>query len=570
MNSIQKSFRNLLGNRIKGARIFPIATKIILIFIIFILMSNFASHYISLMLYRGEMVRLAKQLLVRDLKELYSYSNTQHEIFQVNSNLRGSLSAIERKALLDFRNRNSLLLGIQSDGTIMMQTTRGNKARSFSDRDALQEILSTRNSPTPEGFTTFSFNGKKYFGVYKYNSRWKLYLIRAEEFNEFNEESARIFKKIIIIIIMITAFCAVVGVYIMGYILRYIGFITNAILAMTRSKKLDIINLEDGHADDITFLGVAFNSLSSTVNNLLTIFQKFTNRDIVVQAYEEREIRLEGSRRELTILFSDIRSFTYMTEVLGTEIITLINLHYTHVISEILRNEGIIGSIIGDALLAVYGVFDNSADKKSYQSIVTAYRIHEIAADIRTQMTAIKEKIVSERGAMTPMEEKVYQAVLIDVGVGIDGGMVFYGNIGSHERMTNTVIGDNVNSSSRLEGLTRIYNCPVICSEYIMNDIEQHVPDHGIVFLELDTVKVKGKTEGKKVYWPIVTDAMTRKMAADIRCYKKGLDLYYRGNWKSARSEFSKCDLPMAPLFLKRTEEKKPRDWNGIWTMETK
>ena len=68
---------------------------------------------------------------------------------------------------------------------------------------------------------------------------------------------------------------------------------------------------------------------------------------------------------------------------------------------------------------------------------------------------------------LTEAEERVFKAVLLDVGVGIDGGTVFYGNIGSDEHMTNTVIGDNVNSASRLEGLTRVYHLPVIVSDFI-------------------------------------------------------------------------------------------------------
>ena len=203
---------------------------------------------------------------------------------------------------------------------------------------------------------------------------------------------------------------------------------------------------------------------------------------------------------------------------LGTEIITLLNLHYTQVINIILGHDGIIGSIIGDALLAVYGVFPgDSARQKSYQAVLTGYRIHDVARQIRGQMMEIRESIKAEKGRLTPEEERVFQAVLIDIGVGIDGGLVFYGNIGSHERMTNTVIGDNVNSASRLEGLNRIYKIPVICSDYIRQDIEKNVPEAKMRFTEIDTVRVKGKTEGKKVFWPIPRADISREMNAQLR-----------------------------------------------------
>jgi len=84
----------------------------------------------------------------------------------------------------------------------------------------------------------------------------------------------------------------------------------------------------------------------------MTIFRTFVTQDLVQRAYKEGEIRLEGSQQELTILFSDIKGFTYMTETLGNDIINLLNLHYDQAIREIHSHNGIVGSIIGDALLA--------------------------------------------------------------------------------------------------------------------------------------------------------------------------------------------------------------------------
>ena len=98
------------------------------------------------------------------------------------------------------------------------------------------------------------------------------------------------------VIVVISLLCAVAGVFILRYVLRYIGLMTESIIEMTRNNKLGLIDLKGAQADDVTFMGMAFNSLSNTIGNLLQIFQKFTNKDIVVQAYEEREIRLEGSR----------------------------------------------------------------------------------------------------------------------------------------------------------------------------------------------------------------------------------------------------------------------------------
>lgn len=562
----------IIGRKIAGLRVFPITTKIVLVYVLFILLSNFSSHYISLMLYRGEMVKLTRQLLARDLKDIYNYANTQHEIYTIRKNRDESFRLISERAALDFKHRMSTMLGMDRSGTIQVIASPAGKTGTFTDRPTLRQMNDNLENARGEGFISFNLNGRKYFGVYKYNPAWEMFLVRAEEFSEFNEDSNRIFRKISMVILVITLACAFVGVFIIDYILRFIRNITNSIMKMINENTIGLIDMNGSQTDDVTFMGMAFNTLSDTINTMISIFQKFTNRDIVQKAYAEKTVKLEGSRRELTCLFSDIKSFTNMTEVLGTDIINLLNLHYTRVIKIILAHDGIIGSIIGDALLVVYGALgEQSAKMKSYQAVLTGYKIHEVTEDIRNRMMLIRNKILEEKGSFTQQEERVFKAVLIEVGVGIDGGDVFYGNIGSYERMTNTVIGDTVNSSSRMEGLNRVYRAPVICSEYIKDDIIRNIPDHGFEFLELDMVKVKGKDEGKKVFWPIPRKDITPAMRRELRCYSEALKLYYSGSWRKAHSQFRQCTLPPAEVFIHRTRDGKcPKNWSGIWTMDSK
>jgi adenylate cyclase len=569
---IRNVLRFIIGRKIGKFRIFPITAKIVLVYVLFILLSNFSSHYISLMLYRGEMVKLMRQLLAKDLKEVYNYANTQYEIYNVRKSKDETFNVIEQRAVLDFKHGMSMLLGMDRNGHIELMASGAPKISDFTDRQALATLTANLDKTENEGFISFRMGGKKYFGVYKYNSNWKMFFIRAEEFGEFNEDSNRIFKKISVMILLITIACAIVGVFIIDYILRFIRHITDRIMAMIDKNSIDLIDMRGSQADEVTFMGMAFNALSDTINKMIGIFQKFTNRDIVLKAYAEKKVKLEGSKRELTCLFSDIKSFTNMTEVLGTDIINLLNLHYTHAIKVIFQHDGIIGSIIGDALLAVYGVFGGkSARLKSYNAVLTGYKLHNITATIRSEMRHTYEKLLAEKGSLSPREERVYKAVLIEVGVGIDGGDVFYGNIGSYERMTNTVIGDTVNSSSRMEGLNRIYKAPVICSEYIKDDIIGNIPGHGLEFLELDMVKVKGKEEGKRVFWPIFKKDITPSMRRELKRYSEGLGLYYAGKWKKAYMLFRKCTLPPAEVFINRTKDGVcPKNWSGIWTMDSK
>lgn len=574
----KKTFSKKIGN----TRVVPITSRIIIIFTISILVASFASNYINLAFNRTELIKMMKQLLVKDLKEVYDFSNTQYELYQFSKEnpdaYRSSMAMIESNALRQLKNRKSITLGLRIDGSIMFQASKIKNLPSFTDYKALRLIKHQQTKGIGEGALTFFVNQEEYFGVYKYVPKWKVFLVRAEELNEFNEGSRRIFRDISIIIIIITLACTLVGIYIIRHTTRFIDRITTAIMNMIQSQQMDLIDLAGATNDNITFMGMAFNSLSSSINNLLSIFRKFVNKDIAIQAYQEKTVRLEGTQKELTVLFSDIKSFTSMTETLGTDIIKILNLHYHQAIREIFRYDGLIGSIIGDALLAVFGISLGDGRKpsnKSYQAILAGYRIQAVAAELRTEMRNRHDEILAFKGMLTEEEEQVYQAVLLEVGVGIDGGTVFYGNIGSYERMTNTVIGDNVNSASRLEGLTRLYKVPVICSEYIKNDIDRNLPEHGIYFLELDTVQVKGKTVGQKIYWPIMPEALQGEagndLKADFKRFELGLALYYQGQWREAFHLFCQCHLPLAGEFCERTRGgEPPREWSGIWNITIK
>ncbi len=569
-NSIEKIYGRVFGKKVNGVRVTPLVVKIIAIFVVFLLLSNFVSNYINLMFNRSALIKQAKETLVKDLKVLYGFADTQREIFAFNNDLKSAVEGMEQKGIREIKNEKAVVLGIKPDGTLLLQSSKFPKLEKFTDTAFLAKMNADREKNVGEAFVNFTFNNETYFGIYKYNTKWDMYLLRAEEKTEFYAESTRIFRNISFIIILITLLCAGVGIFLIREILRFVSVITRAIMKMSESQHMELINLKGATNDEVTYLGMAFNSLSSTIDNLVGIFQKFASRDVVSKAYEERQIRLEGKQMDLTIFFTDIKGFTTMTETLGTDIIKLLNIHYDKAINHIFKNDGIIGSIIGDALLAVFGAIPGTKNK-SMLAIQSAYEVTEVARQVRMAMHERKEELVRLRGSLTAEQEKVYRAVLIEVGVGIDGGQVFYGNIGSNERMTNTVIGDNVNSAARLEGLTRIYKVPVICSEYVKADIEKNVSKHKMRFVELDLVQVKGKTTGKKVFWPIPESQIDAKMEQEIDTFEAGLKLYFKGDWPKAHKKFAACSLPVAGEFVTRTHKNRaPRPWNGIWEMKTK
>lgn len=569
---MKRLIESIIGKKINNTRVFPVTTKIIIIFTLIILVSNLTSNYINIVYNRTEQLNLLKKLMAKDLADIFTFANTQYEIYQFNRDFESSVEGMRNKGLHHLKNDKAVVLGIQPDGRLLFQSSSNIRIyEKFDDADSLRFLNDNRDSGVGEGYIDFVFDDETYIGLYKYNTKWDMFLVRGEEENEFYGSSRAIFRNISVIIILFTIISAAVGIIFLRFIVRYLQIITSSIMKMVQNQQLEIIDLKGAPNDDITYLGVAFNSLSSTINKMVNIFRKFANKDIAIKAFRERQVLLEGTQKELTMLFTDIKSFTFITETLGNDIIKLLNLHYDKSIREIIKHDGMIGSIIGDALLAVFGVLDESHANKSLLAVRSAYKIHDVADLLKKKMEQRKERIVAEKGRLLPDEEKIYKAVLLEIGVGLDGGEVFWGTIGSYERMTSTVIGDNVNSAARLEGLTRIYHVPVICSDYVMEDIEMNAAGHGIVFVELDTVRVKGKTIGKKIYWPILEKDFTKKMKTDVNNFSQGLELYYNGEWKKAYRFFAKCKLPIAEVFKDRTNNYEcPKRWNGIWEMKTK
>ncbi len=288
--------KRTLWKKIGNTRVIPVTLKIILLFTLFILVSNLTSNYINLIFNRAAQTKLMKQLLVKDLESMNNFCNTQFEINRYTYNIPGSVKKIEEKGFFELKNRKAVILGIRPDKSIFFQASSTNikKQKNFFDTETLNIMNENLKNKKEEEFVYFLFNNEEYFGVYKYNPKWNIFVLRAEELYEFHQDSRKIFKNISIIIIIITLISALVGVILLRYILRFISIISSSIMKMIRTQKMELIDLKKAPNDDITFLGIAFNSLSNTIDNLVSIFRKFASRDIANKVYQEKTIRLEG------------------------------------------------------------------------------------------------------------------------------------------------------------------------------------------------------------------------------------------------------------------------------------
>ncbi len=562
----KKRFFQYVGN----TPIIPISVKILAIFISLILMSNFMTNLISVQLSQRQVTELTNRLTVTQLKELYKNASSQYQIYSYKKNKEECLETLKNSAKEEFSNRHSLALGFDRTGVALFcASADGSDLLSFPDKEALAKLNDDYDNGIIEGQINFELRGAEYHGIYKYSEDWNVYLVRAESKNDTARYKITIMAIITAVILILTVIFVALGVYMFKAVFASISKITKSLYDMQQRSQLDTIDIDDAPNDDVTYMAASFNSLSVSVNNLLTTFQKFVSKDVVSKAYSDHTIKLEGMQRELTILFSDIKSFTYRTETLGNEIIDLLNVHYNNVIHDVHEENGVVGSIIGDAILAIFGSLKNP-ELKSLEAIDAGWRITYVTAELREKMKAQRKKIEETR-KLTAAEDRIYKAVLLDIGVGIDGGTVFYGNIGSDEHMTNTVIGDNVNSASRLEGVTRIYHLPIVVSEYIVDDVKDKSDRYK--FYEIDTIQVKGKTKGKKIFFPLDTENESQKgLEKQFDIYEEALQAYYEGDWKNARKLFKQVKMEVADVFLERMGARgnAPDKWRGIWTMTTK
>jgi adenylate cyclase len=271
----------------------------------------------------------------------------------------------------------------------------------------------------------------------------------------------------------------------------------------------------------------------------------------------DSEALLGGQVQVGTVLFSDIRNFTSISERLGAAgTVTMLNEYFTRMVDIISSYEGILDKYIGDALLAVFGVpFPTGRDE---DNAVTA------AIDMLRDL--VQFNIERTEAGKEP----------IAIGIGINSQEILAGNIGSLKRMDYTVIGDGVNLAARLEGANKYYSTSLLISEFTLQALQQQY-----VSWEVDVMRVKGKSEPVSVFEILDyhTEETFPNRDAVVEVYTRGLALYRGRNWADAEACFQKAlslnsyhSLPQVYIERCRHFAENPPDdnWDGVWTMTQK
>ncbi len=287
------------------------------------------------------------------------------------------------------------------------------------------------------------------------------------------------------------------------------------------------------------------------VRELRRAFSSYVSPQLleIISRHPER-LKLGGEKRTVTVLFSDIRGFTSISEKLNPEdLVNLLNKFLTPMTEVILRNGGMLDKYIGDALMALFNVpvdVDNHADRACASALEMVAILNRLNPEFRREF-----------------------GITLDVGIGINTGEAVVGNMGSRQRFDYTAIGDTVNLASRLEGLNKVYRTRIIVSENTKRSLRG-----AFLLRTLDMVIVKGRSEPVRIYELLEDIPRNRALAEE---FEKALSEYMAGRFESALILFEALSLrygdETSGVFVKRCREmmeNPPSDWKGIYTAREK
>jgi len=286
-------------------------------------------------------------------------------------------------------------------------------------------------------------------------------------------------------------------------------------------------------------------------------FQQYVSPGVIRLLEQDpgRFLRRGGETKELTIMFADIRGFTSLSEGLtADELVTLLNEYLGEMTEILFKRWGTLDKYIGDAIMAFWGSpfpQEDHAQRACSAALDMCARLEELNLGWR------------EQGRPT-----------LAIGVGLNTGPVNVGNMGSDRRLAWTVMGDNVNLTSRLEGLTKEYGVRIVVSESTWQQVQSH-----FVGRDLDRIRVKGKQQPVGIFELLDFRENAERHDELLAGFEQAMGAYRRREWREAVTGFEALlerwpqDAP-SQLFLRRSREflseAPASDWDGVYVMKTK
>ncbi|HUX51854.1 MAG TPA: adenylate/guanylate cyclase domain-containing protein [Spirochaetia bacterium] len=517
--------------------------------------------------------RIAREFLDFKASELQKYAESQWNLLvQANATgnpmmVQAAQNGVSTFAQSIVRSQTELIFAIDQDGNVQMST----KAVTVKPEEKAQLLELYKNHPT--GLLSPTIAGVQRVAEGFFFPPFKWYILLTEERQTFYRDVNSITYTTLYIVLGAAAAAILL-------LLLFARHLTNPLSNMIRIMR-QIISSNDltervpvEYRDETGTLAHTFNIMIGELeraynqiknyafqavlaqkkeSRIRNIFQKYVPQELIDQFFRNPEAMLVGDNRVLSVLFSDIRSFTTISEGMRPdELVNSLNRYFSVMVDIIMAHGGIVDKYIGDAIMAFFGAPVRHEDD-AYQSVLAGLEMADAV------------KVFNQEQISLGKPE-------FRIGVGINYGVVTVGNIGTEKKMDYTVIGDMVNLASRLEGLTKTYHQELLIAESLFVKVKDKVS-----WRFLDTVAVKGKTRGVKIYAVKKSLEPAEKAIWDI--HNSAMDLYYAREFGKARGLFEEV-LRTAPedfmaqsmLERCRTYENEPpeRNWTGVEVMLTK
>ncbi|KAM3102131.1 GAF domain-containing protein [Phormidesmis sp. 146-12] len=296
----------------------------------------------------------------------------------------------------------------------------------------------------------------------------------------------------------------------------------------------------------------------SDEKRLKSTMYRYMTQELAEQLLENPDAaKMGGDRKEVSVLFSDIRSYTTLTETLAAEeVVEMLNQYFESMVDAVFAHKGILDKYIGDAIMAVFGS-PLPLDDHQWMAVKTAVEMRERLELFNERREAENQKAIK-------------------IGIGINSDTVISGNIGCSKRMEFTAIGDGVNLGARLEGATKLYGTDIVISESTYRPCADRVWAR-----ELDFIKVKGKNQPVAVYELVGLrdQSIPAQKQQAIEHYHKAREHYLKRKFALAVGEFAQVleidsHDRASSLHMIRCQHwltnPPPDDWDGAWALTEK
>ena len=550
-----------------------IRSKIILIVLPLLLTPLVLTVIVASLSARNGITVIATEFLRFKTDTLLNYTNGQWSLLQ-NNNLDTSEEFVEvaKQAVESFasnlsRNDSELIIAVGREGAIAMAN------RPVEPDGSERALLASRFEERREGWQRLTLEGSRYVGQGAAFEPFGWLVLVLEKEEVFYAAVTEIYRRTAIILsvslLISLALLLVFSTFLTRPIKGIVQVIREIITTSDLSRKVTLRYRDEtgelGHYFNLMTgeLDKAYNQIKKYAyeavlarNNekkIRKIFQKYVPENVISQFESHPETMLKGDNRVLAVLFSDIRSFTTISENMDPEVLVeSLNSYFEKMVDVVMSRGGIVDKYIGDAIMAFFGAPVKS--ENDALGSVTA------GLDMLDALEAFNGWQI-EHG-LPPFK----------IGIGINYGVVTVGNIGSEKKMDYTVIGDMVNLASRLEGLTKFYREPLIISEAVKRRIEDVFPCR-----LLDRVVVKGKSQMVKIY--TVRRELTEQQRLTWSHHGWAMEMYLKRSFAAAAERYEEI-LSINPadhtarLYRQRCIEFQaaaPRDgWQGESVMTEK